>query len=73
MYPQTPEMTPKQHKRLIELLETIGSGGKGCRTCPELTVGVNITPKMAEKVPNYEFMRKIIVPVTNVALVVDED
>lgn len=35
MYPNTPKMTPEQQKRLIELLETIGSGGKGCRSGPE--------------------------------------
>lgn len=32
MYPNTPEMTQEQREKLIELLKSIGSGGKGCRS-----------------------------------------
>lgn len=52
MYPETPKMTKEQREKLIELLKSIGSGGKGCR----------FESKEAESGQNREIHRVLGVP-----------
>ena len=73
MYPITPEMTQEQRERLIELLKTIGSGGKGGRSAEYMPIHALSVIEEANPGPKVEIYTVFGVPATNPALEVEHD